>query len=72
MDEQGLTTTLQSPQTLLRIPESALEQQVDPVGPSENYCIELYDETLHFIALFLVFVLLNLNNFTKKTQYSYM
>ena len=57
MDEQGLTTALQSqvevPQTLLTIPESALEQlhqQVDPLGSSANYGIELYEETLHFIA----------------------
>ena len=57
VDEQGLSTNLEPqvevPQTLLTIPQSALEQlnlEVDPLSFSENYGIELYEETLRFIA----------------------
>ena len=56
MDEEGLTSDdsqVNVPQNLLTIPGSALEQlhqHVNPLGLSDNYGIELYEETLSFIA----------------------
>ena len=41
-------------QTLLTIPQSALEQlswEVDPLSFSENYGIELYEETLCLLEI---------------------
>ena len=59
IEEHGLATLesqVEVPQSLLTVPESALEQlrqQVNPLRSSDNYGIELYEEALRFITNFM-------------------
>ena len=52
VSEEGIVI----PQTTLRFSEDdmhVLQQHVDPFGVSDNYGIDLYEQTLHFISSFV-------------------